>query len=93
MARFPHYKRNAKALGELLAKASLDPTLKKKLFENPNKMLSEIGLPAQATELLNFKVVEGKADLPTIALPFRLNSKKLAQSNPQYLSDLGRLLQ
>lgn len=93
MARFPHYKRNTKALGELLAKASLDPALKRELVENPKKVLSELGLPEQATELLEFKVVEAETDRSTIALPFRLNGKKLAQSNPQYLSELGQLLQ
>lgn len=89
MARFPHYKENAKALGRLLAEASVDLVLKERLKADPVAELRRIGLPPEATSLFNFKVVEENGDKPFAVLPYRLNQEKLNRLDPNYLAKIA----
>ncbi|MEL7528362.1 MAG: hypothetical protein AAFN16_21495 [Pseudomonadota bacterium] len=91
MARFPHYKRNVKALGKLIAAVATDETLQKSFRENPKLFLEKIGLPPETTELLNFKVVAEAGTQKAVTIPFRLNPEKLARNDPGYLTDLSNL--
>lgn len=91
MARFPHYRRNVKALGKLIATVATDETLQKSFRENPKLFLEKIGLPQQATELLSFKVVAEADTQKAVTIPFRLNAEKLARNDPGYLADLSTL--
>jgi hypothetical protein len=93
MARFPYYKKNVRALGELLARAAIDAEVREALKANPKKVLSDIGLPDQATELIDFLVVEHKPGEKAVSLPFRLNQLKLNQRNPEYLSGIAKMVQ
>lgn len=92
MARFPYYKRNIQALGRLLAQAALDEELRKSLQKDPASFLSELGLPAQTTDLMQFTVVDGKEARNAVALPFRLNDAKLEAADKTYLEGLSALL-
>ncbi|MCX2722903.1 hypothetical protein [Roseibium salinum] len=92
MARFPYYAKNVSALGRLLATASLNPELAEQLRNDPKSVLRSAGLPPQATELLRFKVVEQMPGAKCIALPFRLNERKLQSSNREYLTALSNLV-
>jgi hypothetical protein len=89
MARFPHYKDNAQALGRLLAEASVDLALRERLKEDPAAELSRIGLPPEATSLFNFKIVEDNGDKPFAVLPYRLNREKLNRLDPYYLARIA----
>ena len=93
MARFPHYKKNAAALGKLLATASLDPKLKAALQADPKALLRQIGLPDVTVELFEFKIVDAKDHASTITLPYRLNAEKVAKADAQYLFQLGSMLE
>lgn len=93
MARFPYYNRNVKALGELLAKAATDPALSEALKADPKKLLSDIGLPGQTTELLRFSVVEQTPGEKVVSLPYRLNKEKLNQEDADYLTGIASLVQ
>lgn len=86
MARFPYYKENIQALGRLLAEASLDPTLRKRLETDPVSELRRIGLPEETTALFNFKVVSEQVGKPFAVLPFRLNQQRLDRQDPDYLA-------
>lgn len=90
MARFPYYRRNVRDLGRLIARASQDPDFRASLSRDPAAALSEIGLPEQAVELLNFKVVDQKSVPNAVALPFRLNGTKLHNNDEDYLQSLGK---
>jgi len=91
MARFPYYQKNIRALGELLAKAAMDETLRRSLQSDPAKFLSEIGLPRRTTELMSFTVIDKKKTPNAVALPFRLNDAKLDSSDDAYLSSLSAM--
>jgi|GEM_PF-2397971 len=90
MARFPYYKRNIAALGKLLADARLDPAIRAELSKNPNKLLAEIGLPDNVTQLVEFEVVD-PADENAVVLPYRLNQERLDRKDPEYLTQLSNL--
>ncbi|MEO9528656.1 hypothetical protein [Roseibium sp.] len=90
MARFPYYKSNMKDLGKLIAKAALDEDLRETFAKDPSALLEEIGLPQQSTKLLTFKVVDQKSVPNAVALPYRLNQKKLSNGDESYLSELSR---
>lgn len=92
MARFPYHKSKVSALGRLLAKAAIDPTFKAELIENPKKVLRNAALPDVTLQLFNFKVVDGAQNTPVITLPYRLNDKKVAECDPDYLTKVARLL-
>lgn len=92
MARFPHYQKNAAALGRLLANAAVDPNLKAALKADPKTVLKKIGLPDVAVELFEFRIVDASDYTSTITLPFRLNAEKVAKADAQYLSQLGGIL-
>lgn len=93
MARFPATEKNIISLGKLLAEAATNPQLRKKLAENPQEELRRIGLPERTVELLNFKVVVEKEDEPpTIVLPFKLNDQRLLSRDPEYLTQLAKLI-
>lgn len=89
MARFPHYKENTKALGRLLAEASVNPALRKKLERDPSAELRRIGLPPETTHLFNFKVVTEEPGRPFAVLPYRLNQHKLDKRDPEYLATIA----
>lgn len=89
MARFPYYKKNAKELGKVLAKARLDQSFRRHLMENPKSALQEVGLPDCAQELMNFEIVDG-ANQNAVVLPFRLNQSKLDHNDPGYLQGLAQ---
>lgn len=91
MARFPHYKRNVKALGKLIATVATDENLQESFRENPKLFLERIGLPPQTTELLNFSVVSESNAQKAVTVPFRLNAEKLASGDSSYLSELANL--
>jgi len=91
MARFPYHQRNVAELGRLIAKAALDERCLKELQENPAAKLSEIGLPPQTTELMEFRVVDGKEHANAVALPYKLNQSKLDTENADYLSGLSKM--
>jgi len=86
MARFPYYRENIRALGRLLAEASLDPELRKRLEEDPKSELRRIGLPEETTALFDFKVISEQSGRPFAVLPFRLNQKRLDRHDPDYLA-------
>ncbi|GAB4576823.1 MAG: hypothetical protein Tsb0019_02370 [Roseibium sp.] len=88
MARFPYYGRNIAALGRLLAEARLDENLRARLLSDPKKELRRIGLPANVTELMDFKTVDDTRD-KAVALPFKLNEKRLAGGDEDYLVSLA----
>jgi hypothetical protein len=89
MARFPHYKENTKALGRLLAEASVNPALRRKLQCDPSTELRRIGLPPETTELFNFKVVTEEQREPFAVLPYRLNQERLGNRDPEYLATIA----
>lgn len=89
MARFPHYQENAKALGRLLAEASVKPELRERLKKDPAAELRRIGLPPEATWFINFKVVEEIDDKPFAVLPYRLNQNKLDSLDTEYLGKIA----
>ncbi|WP_421982882.1 hypothetical protein [Roseibium sp.] len=91
MARFPHYKSNQAKLGKLLARAATEASVRHALMQDPASFLREIGLPPEATELLNFKVVSEDTSSKSVTLPYRLNAAKLANEDPEYLGGLSRL--
>lgn len=93
MARFPHYEKNAVALGRLLANAALDPALKAALKADPKSVLRDIGLPDLAVELFEFQIVDARDYTSTITLPYRLNAEKVAKADEQYLSQLGGMIE
>ncbi|WP_299813718.1 hypothetical protein [uncultured Roseibium sp.] len=92
MARFPYYQKNVKKLGQLLARAAVDKEFRQAFQSDPSTYLSEIGLPAQTTELLDFKVIDQKEHPNAAALPFRLNAGKLNDGNADYLTNLSASL-
>lgn len=89
MARFPHYQENAKALGRLLAEASVNPALRMRLKKDPATELGRIGLPPEATSLFNFKVVEEVGNKAFAVLPYRLNQQKMDKLDPGYLETIA----
>ncbi|POF29285.1 hypothetical protein [Roseibium marinum] len=91
MARFPYYKKNVKELGKLIARAALDENFRKALQENPSMELAGVGLPQQTTELIEFKVVDGKENPNAVALPFRLNQNKINSANEAYLFEISKM--
>lgn len=92
MARFPHYKSNAKALGKLIAAAATDPALQDSFRKDPKSFLEKIGLPKQTTELMRFSVVcEADTHQKAVALPYRLNADKLERKDADYLGELSNL--
>jgi len=88
MARFPHYGRNAAALGRLLADARLDPSVRNRLLENPKRELAKIGLPESVTELISFKVIDDTQN-EAVTLPFRLNQRRLDEGDATYLGSIA----
>ncbi|WP_422376208.1 hypothetical protein [Roseibium sp.] len=92
MARFPYYRRNIVALGRLLAEARVDPEKRAALKNAPQQILSDLGLPEHVTKLISFEVVDG-ASSDVVALPYRLNEKRVSQGNREYLSGLGAMFQ
>ncbi len=86
MARFPYYKENIRELGRLLAEASQDPDLRKRLETDPKSELRRIGLPEETMALFNFKVLSERAGQPVAVLPFRLNQQRLDRHDPDYLA-------
>jgi len=92
MARFPYHKSKVSALGRLLAKAAIDPVFKAELTKNPQTVLKYAALPDVTLQLFNFKVVDGAQNTPVITLPYRLNDKKVAACDPEYLAKVARLL-
>ncbi|WP_420332215.1 hypothetical protein [Roseibium sp.] len=91
MARFPHYKRNVKALGKLIAKVATNEALMQSFRKDPKPFLEKLGLPEQTTELLSFRVVSECGTRKAITIPYRLNSEKLARRDPDYLAGLSNL--
>ncbi len=89
MARFPHYRSNVVALGQLLAHARMDKEKRRKLIQNPKDELRKIGLPEHAVQLMDFAVVDA-TQAKTTVLPYRLNQKKIDQADPGYLVPLAR---
>ncbi|TYC65900.1 hypothetical protein FMN63_26465 [Stappia sp. BW2] len=89
MARFPYYQRNVKELGRLIAKAATDELFRRELERDPEGALSQIGLPKETVALMRFKIVDQKSNPNAVALPFRLNDKKLESSNEAYLKGLS----
>ena len=89
MARFPYKKENIAALGKLLAKARVDPTVRAALKKDPEGELAKIGLPGNVTSLMNFKIVDDPDNL-TVAVPYKLNSDLVREADPAYLSSIGR---
>lgn len=88
MARFPYYRQNIAALGRLLAEARLDPEVRRRLSENPKRELQRLGLPQNVTELISFQVVDD-TDNRSVALPYKLNERRLAERDPAYLSSIA----
>ncbi len=86
MARFPYYKENIRELGRLLAEASVDPELCKRLESDPKSELQRIGLPEETIALFNFKVLSERVGRPVAVLPFRLNQQRLDRQDPDYLA-------
>ncbi|WP_417709475.1 hypothetical protein [Roseibium aggregatum] len=89
MARFPYYQRNVKDLGRLIARAATDEHFRRELERDPAGAMSKIGLPKETVALLRFKIVDQKSNPNAVALPFRLNDKKLESSNEEYLKGLS----
>ena len=89
MARFPHYKKNIVQLGKVIARARVDAQFRQKLIDNPARELAVVGLPESVQHLIAFKVIDAAKD-NVIALPFRLNQKKLDDKDPEYLSAIAR---
>lgn len=92
MARFPYHKENIRELGRLLAEASIDPKLRKRLETDPKSELRRIGLPDETMALFNFKVVSEQAGHPFAVLPFRLNQQRLDQHDPDYLARVAETI-
>ncbi|ASP32634.1 hypothetical protein CHH27_04735 [Labrenzia sp. VG12] len=90
MARFPHYKSNVIELGRLLARASLDESVREALVSSPQEALAQIGLPKHATSLMTFKVVDQRLQENAVVLPYKLNDDKLASNIAGYAEDLGK---
>ncbi len=88
MARFPYYGRNVAALGKLLADARLDSEVRRRLLEDPKSELRRVGLPESVTELISFTVVDDTAN-SAVALPYKLNQRKLEAKDPAYLGSLA----
>lgn len=91
MARFPYHERNVVELGKMLARAAVDEDYRKALQKNPAAELSRLGLPKQTTDLMIFKVIDGKQHPNAVALPFKLNQSKLAGQDENYLAGLSRM--
>lgn len=91
MARFPHYRRNVAALGKLIARARLDEGYRKRLMENSAAELKAAGLPENVLALMSFKIIDAQ-DAKTVALPFRLNQRKLDKKDGAYLRSIGKSL-
>jgi hypothetical protein len=89
MARFPYYQRNVKDLGKIIARAATDAHFRCELERDPVGTLSKIGLPQETVALMRFKIVDQKSNPNAVALPFRLNEKKLETSNEEYLKGLS----
>ena len=92
MARFPYYRRNTADLGRLLAKANLNPDFAEKLKSAPRSVLAALGLPAQTTELIDFKVVDERDCYKARVLPFKLNPAKLSSADVSYVTSVAKLL-
>jgi hypothetical protein len=86
MARFPYHKENVKALGRLLAEASVDPDCRRRLEADPKSELRRIGLPEQTLALFEFKIVSEADKSPIAVLPFKLNQERLKRADPDYLN-------
>ncbi|MEE4013903.1 hypothetical protein V1T76_17680 [Roseibium sp. FZY0029] len=89
MARFPYYQRNVKELGKLIARAATDEQFRSELERDPAGVMSELGLPKETVALMRFKIVDQKSNPNAVALPFRLNNKKLESSDKEYLKGLS----
>ena len=89
MARFPYYQRNVKELGKLIARAATDEQFRGELERDPAGVMSELGLPKETVALMRFKIVDQKSNPNAVALPFRLNDKKLESSDKEYLKGLS----
>lgn len=88
MARFPYYKRNVAALGKLIAQARVDPQVRRCLEQDPISALRKAGLPENVLQLMSFEVVDAKTE-NAVALPYRLNQKRLDAKDPTYLRSLA----
>jgi hypothetical protein len=91
MARFPAYEKNALELGRLLARAAVDKDFQQMLMANPEAELRRIGLPEETVALFKFKIVPPDNSQPApVVLPYRLNEKRLASMDPDYLASIAR---
>lgn len=88
MARFPYYRHNVAALGRLLADARVDQCVRNRLLENPKRELQRVGLPESVTELIAFKIVDDLEN-DTVALPYKLNQRRLDEQDPAYLGSIA----
>ncbi|MET1415474.1 hypothetical protein ABVF61_24595 [Roseibium sp. HPY-6] len=88
MARFPYHQHNIKSLGKLIAKAAEDKNFLSEFRNNPAKTLASINLPQQTVDLIEFKIVDRSKFPRAVAVPFKLNDKKIQDGNPEYLSSL-----
>ncbi|MEP3429443.1 MAG: hypothetical protein ABJN98_12230 [Roseibium sp.] len=89
MARFPHYKKNIVELGKLLTRARIDTEFRERLLANPSKEMTRIGLPEQVQHLMTFKIVDATKD-NVVALPYKLNQKRLTEKDPDYLGSIAQ---
>lgn len=92
MARFPYHESNVRELGRLLAEASLDAGKRQALKDDPKKVLAQAGLPASTLALFDFKVILEDTDRKSVVIPYRFNSRKIADKDTDYLTGIADLV-
>ncbi|MTH96251.1 hypothetical protein [Roseibium sp. RKSG952] len=92
MARFPFFKNNVRALGKILAQASIDDVFAEHFASSPNKILKDAGLPEQTTSLFNIVIAKNDLAKRKVILPYKLNTKKLSELDHEYTTRVGEIL-